>query len=151
MPDKPVAEIRIDDELVRGLIVAQASHVVPDASTAPIAKVAEGWDCEVWRIGPALAARLPRRTLAAPLILHEQVSLPVIGPRLEATGIRVPTPLVRGVAEGAFPWSWSVVPWIDGSRGIDTPRPQRSAWAGPLASALGALHVDAPRDHPVNP
>lgn len=151
MPDKPAAEVRIDEELVRRLVLTQASHVVPDASSVPILKVAEGWDSEVWRVGSGLAARLPRRALGAPLVLHEQASLPVIGPRLESTGIRVPTPLVHGVPDGSFPWAWSVVPWIDGSRGIDTPRALRSPWAKPLATALAALHQEAPADHPVNP
>ncbi|KQZ84478.1 hypothetical protein ASD56_11020 [Microbacterium sp. Root166] len=151
MPDKPAAEVRIDEELVRGLVMTQASHVAPDASSVPILKVAEGWDSEVWRLGREWAARLPRRELAAPLVLHEQASLPVIGPRLEATGISVPMPVVRGVPDESFPWAWSVVPWIEGSRGIDTPRAARSPWAKPLAMALGALHQEAPADHPVNP
>jgi aminoglycoside phosphotransferase (APT) family kinase protein len=151
VPDKPAAEVRIDEALVRRLVAAQASHLLPHPSGVTVRKVAEGWDSEVWRIGADLAARLPRRSLAAPLVLHEQVSLPLIGPRLEATGIRVPTPLVHGVPDEEYPWAWSVVPWIDGARGIDTPRAQRSPWAAPLAAALGALHQDAPADHPVNP
>src|SRR5687768_16434778 len=143
MPDKPAAEVRIDEELVRRLVLTQASHLVPDAASAPLRKVAEGWDSEVWRIGSDLAARLPRRSLAALLVLHEEARLRVMGRRLEATGIRVPTPLVNGVPDESYPWAWSVVPWIDGSRGIDTPRGDRSPWAQRLGTALAALHQDA--------
>lgn len=151
MPDKPAAEVAIDEALVRHLVVSQAREDVPDAATRTLAKVAEGWDSEVWRLGADLAVRLPRRQLAAPLVLHEQRSLPLIGPAIAAVGIAVPTPLVCGTPDERYPWAWSVVPWIDGTRGIDVPRPARAGWASPLASALAALHVDAPADHPVNP
>jgi aminoglycoside phosphotransferase (APT) family kinase protein len=151
MPDKPSAEIAIDEALVRRLITAQARDAIGDAADLPLRKVADGWDSEIWRLGVELAVRLPRRTLAAPLVLNEHRSLPLIGPAVEATGIRVPAPIVRGRPDDQYPWAWSVVPWIDGTRGIDIPRPQRAGWSAPLADALGALHVPAPEDHPVNP
>jgi hypothetical protein len=71
MPDKPSAELEIDEELVRALVVGQASTIA-DAATLPLSHAADGWDCSVWRFGQALAVRLPRRSLAAPLVLHEQ-------------------------------------------------------------------------------
>lgn len=151
MPDKPAAEIVIDAALVRALVFAQAADAIPDAATLTLAKVAEGWDSEVWRLGDDAAVRLPRRALAAPLVLHEQRALPEIAQRLAATGVRVPEPIVAGRPAAGYPWAWSVVPWIDGARGLDVPRHARTGWAGPLAAALRALHVAAPADHPVNP
>lgn len=151
MPDKPPAEFIIDESLVRRLLIAQAGDAVADAAALPLTKVAEGWDSEIWRLGTALAVRLPRRTLAAPLVVNEHRSLPLIGPALEATGVRVPAPIVRGRPGEGYPWAWSVVPWIDGVHGIDVPRSARTGWSPRLADALGALHVPAPEDHPVNP
>lgn len=151
MPDKPLAEIRIDAGLVRALLVAQAAAAIPDAALLPLEKVAEGWDSEVWRLGQDYAVRLPRRQLAAPLVLHEHRALPSIARRLASTGVRVPEPIVTGAPDEGYPWAWSVVPWIDGERGMDVPRSVRGGWAATLAHALRALHVVAPADHPVNP
>lgn len=151
MPDKPAAEVRIDEALVRHLVVTQAEHVLPGAAAQRPVKTAEGWDSEVWRLGEDLAVRLPRRAAAAPLVLHEQRSLALIAPAIEAFGVGVPRPLVRGIPDDRFPWPWSIVPWIEGSRGIDVPRSERTGWVERLAPALLALHIDAPADHPVNP
>lgn len=151
MPDKPAAEIAIDEALVRRLLTAQAGDAIADAADLPLTKVTEGWDSEIWRFGDELAVRLPRRALAAPLVLNEHRVLPLIGPLLAAAGVRVPAPIVRGMPDEGYPWAWSVVPWIDGSRGIDVMRAERSGWAPLLAESLGALHVLAPEDHPVNP
>ena len=138
MPDKPAAEIRIDADLIRSLVVSQASHAVPDAASLELTKIAEGWDSEVWRLGHEFAVRLPRRRLAAPLVLNEQRVLPAIARRLAATGVRVPEPIVAGSPGAGFPWAWSIVPWIAGSRGLDVPRPARTGWAPTLAEALRA-------------
>ena len=151
MPDKPAPEVLIDEAVIRRLLAAQAATVIPDAATLPLHKVAEGWDSEVWRLGPALAVRLPRRALAAPLVLNEHRVLPILAARIEPTGVRVPAPVLSGTPDAGYPWPWSVVPWVEGSRGIDVERVERSAWAEPLAAALGALHAPAPADHPVNP
>lgn len=151
MPDKPAAEIAIDTGLVRRLLASQATTAIPDAARLPLAKVAEGWDSEIWRLGQAYAVRLPRRAPAAPLVLNEQRVLPGIAARLAATGVRVPEPVFAGVPAAGYPWAWSVVPWIEGERALDTSRADRAAWAGALAAVLGLLHVDAAADHPVNP
>ncbi|GAA1991447.1 aminoglycoside phosphotransferase family protein [Microbacterium pumilum] len=150
MPDKPAAEVMIDESLVRHLLLSQAAAIA-DAAELSVTKVAEGWDSEVWRVGAELAVRLPRRAIAAPLVLNEQRVLPEIARRLEPTGLRVPAPILDGVPDSLYPWPWSIVPWIDGARGIDVPRQDRSGWASALGLALGALHVPAPSDHPINP
>lgn len=150
MADKPVAEVAIDEALVRRLLASRAVEI-PDAAALPLVRTAAGWDSEIWRLGDDLAVRLPRRALAAPLVLNEHRSLAAVGPTLEATGVHVPEPIVRGAPGELFPWAWSVVPWIHGTRGIDVPRAERAGWAETLARALAALHVEAPADHPVNP
>src|SRR3954454_9287975 len=148
MPDKPRAEFSIDATLVRALLTEQGGDRF--GGPPPLAHTAEGWDCSVWRLGEEWAVRLPRRALAAPLVLHEQRVLPAIADRIAPTGIRVPAPLLHGRPAAGYPWPWSVVPWIDGTQGIDVARPERGPWARPLAAALGALHMPAPGDHPIN-
>jgi len=151
MPDKPAAEVTIDAALVRHLVVTQAGTEIADAATLPLTKTAEGWDCEVWRLGASAAVRLPRRALAAPLIVHEQRVLPLLAPGIEARGVRVPAPIFAGAPDERFPWPWSIVPWIEGAPGLGIRRSERLGWAQPLADALGALHVAAPADYPPNP
>jgi len=151
VPDKPAAELLISRSLVRALLTSQAMEVVPHAAALPLEKTAEGWDAEVWRLGSSLAVRLPRRAIAAPLVRNEQRVLPALAARIEPTGLRVPAPLFSGVPDAGYPWPWSVVPWIDGSPGIDVARAERSGWADLLAAALGALHAPAPAGYPANP
>ena len=150
MPDKPSAEFELDEELVRALVSSQAT-TIPRAATLPLVHAADGWDCAVWRLGEKLAVRLPRRSLAAPLVLHEQEVLGGIAARLARSGVGVPAPIVDGRPAFGYPWSWSIVPWFEGRAGLAVPRAERAGWAEPLAEALLALHVAAPAHHPVNP
>lgn len=150
MPDKPSAELEIHEDLVRALVTSQAGSIA-DAATLPLVHVADGWDCSVWRLGSQLTVRLPRRAVAAPLVLHEQQVLAGIAERLEGSGVRVPAPVVDGRPEFGYPWSWSIVPWFAGTSGLEVPRRERAGWAAPLARSLLALHAPAPEDHPVNP
>jgi aminoglycoside phosphotransferase (APT) family kinase protein len=149
MADKPAAELAISPSLVRSLLQSQASDLADAAS--PLHHVADGWDCSVWRWGPDLAVRLPRRAVAAPLVLHEQQVLGDVAARLAGTSVRIPAPILHGRPGSGYPWSWSIVPWFDGDVGLGIPRPTRSGWAGPLAAAMRALHVVAPAVHPLNP
>lgn len=151
MPDKPGAELLIDEHLVRRLLIEQASALVPDAGSTHLAHAADGWDCSVWRLGTGLAVRLPRRAVAAPLIRHEQSVLGEISARLTSSGVRVPAPLFAGEPGAGYPWAWSIVPWFDGSSGLSVPRRDRRGWAAPLAAALSALHAVAPAGYPANP
>lgn len=150
MPDKPIAELEIDDALVRALVLSQASQMV-DAASLPIVHVADGWDCSVWRLGDDLAVRLPRRALSAPLVLHEQEALEGIAALLAPTRVGVPAPLFAGRPGCGYPWSWSIVPWFDGDTGLRVDRAERAGWARPLAAALLALHGTAPSQYPLNP
>lgn len=150
MPDKPAAEIRIDAELVRELLQEQAPQLA-GAADEVLRHVADGWDCAVWRLGDDLAVRLPRRAVAAPLILHEQQVLPGIARRLAPAGLGVPVPLVTGRPARRYPWAWSIVPWFAGDTGLVVPRVRRIGWAAPLARAVRLLHTPAAPGFPPNP
>lgn len=138
----PLAETPIDAGLVRALLEAQ--H--PDLAGLDIDVVDAGWDNATFRLGDELAVRLPRRSLAAPLIQHEQRWLPVLAPRLP---IAVPTPLRTGEPACGYPWHWSVVPWLSGEPADLTPPAPNEARN--LGEFLRALHEPAPRDAPANP
>ncbi|GII97987.1 aminoglycoside phosphotransferase (APT) family kinase protein [Sediminihabitans luteus] len=144
MPDMPAADVDVSVDLVRRLLRDQ--H--PDLAELPLRVVANGWDNVVLRLGDELAVRVPRRALAAVLVEHEQRWLPGLAGHLP---VPVPAPVRTGVPALGYPWSWSVVPWFDGTRMLDLPAPARRPAAAPLAAFVAALHRPAPPDAPVNP
>ncbi|MGF6821298.1 aminoglycoside phosphotransferase (APT) family kinase protein [Microbacterium sp. ZKA21] len=147
MADSPAAERLLDEDGVRTLLSLQA----PELAHLPLQRIADGWDNTMWRLGDDLAVRIPRRELAVALIAHEQRALPELGPRLAELGVRSPVPIVAGRPSDAFPWPWSVVPWIDGSTVFGSARSDSGRWAPQLAAALVVLHDPAPADAPHNP
>ena len=140
----PPADWVIDAALVRSLLAEQ--H--PDLAALPLRHVASGFDNETFRLGDALAVRLPRRAVSAPLSLHEQTWLPLVAPGLP---VAVPLPLRVGQASARYPCAWSVLPWFEGEP-ADTVRPADApALAASLAQFLAALHRPAPEHAPINP
>ncbi|GAB3157881.1 aminoglycoside phosphotransferase family protein [Myceligenerans halotolerans] len=147
------ADIEVSAGLARELLAEQ--H--PDLAGLPLEVVANGWDNVMLRLGPLpdgghLALRLPRRDAAAHLIDHEQAALPRLAPALRATGVAIPLPVRTGRPSDrlGFPWSWNIVPWVDGVTAARTAVVGRSAWAERFANFLVALHVAAD-DAPPNP
>ncbi|MDQ4504585.1 aminoglycoside phosphotransferase family protein [Sinomonas sp. ASV322] len=139
----PEAEAIITAELVRGLLHEQ--H--PDLATLPLVPAAEGWDNVVFRLGDELAVRLPRRELAAGLVLSE---LRFVGSIAERTNVALPVPVRRGRPGRGYPWDWSVYRWTEGTPGLEVPAPERGG-VGELAGFLGVLHTAAPPEAPENP
>jgi aminoglycoside phosphotransferase (APT) family kinase protein len=138
----PAAEVEIGPELVRRLLRAQ--H--PDLAGLALEVLASGWDNVIVRAGEELVVRLPRRTLGAELIAHEQRWLPVLAPRLP---LPVPVPVRIGAPGCGYPWAWSVCAYLPGQvAALAAPEPHRAA--GDLARFLAALHTPAPDDAPRN-
>ena len=137
----PPAETAIDEGLVRRLL--QAQH--PDLAGLPLRLAATGWDNATYRLGDALAVRLPRVASAAPLVRNEQRWLPELAPRLP---VPVPLPLRPGRPGEGYPWPWSVVPWTAGVTAAV--RPPAEAEAARFGRFLGRLHRPAPPDAPKN-
>ncbi|WP_238013625.1 aminoglycoside phosphotransferase family protein [Dactylosporangium sp. AC04546] len=129
--------------LVRRLLAAQ--H--PDLD-GPVHLVASGWDNDIYRLGPSLSVRLPRRVEAVSLMHNEQRWLPLLRPVLP---VAVPDLVRLGAPSGDFPWPWSVNTWLPGAPATTVPVPARLAFAAQLASFLTALHVPAPAAAPRNP
>ena len=140
----PAAEVDVPADLVRRLILDQ--H--PDLAGLPVRKLANGWDNVVFRLGDDLAARMPRREVAAGFLRNEQRWLPVLAPRLP---LPVPEPLRIGEPGFGYPWPWSVVPFLPGRPAADTPPSDSREAAVAIGRFLGALHVAAPGDAPDNP
>jgi aminoglycoside phosphotransferase (APT) family kinase protein len=142
----PVAEIDASPDLVRRLLASQ--H--PDLAHLPIDLLANGWDNFICRLGDDLLVRLPRRELAAKLVVHEQQWLPVLASRLP---LAVPAPVRIGrpaEAEG-YPWPWTITPFFPGQVAARTPPADPRQAAISLGAFLKALHTPAPEDAPANP
>lgn len=142
--DQPAAEVDVTVELVRALLADQ--H--PDLADLPLRLVANGWDNVALRLGDGLVVRLPRRELAAPLVLHEQRWLPELASSLP---LPIPAPVRVGHPSAAYPWAWSIVPWFAGRSALTDPPFDPSAAARALGGFLAALHRPAPADAPPNP
>lgn len=147
MADSPAAEITLGEHEVRELV----RIVAPELAALPLTRFAEGWDNVTWRLGSTLAVRIPRRDVAGPLIRHEQLALPLLSMQLATANIRTPLPVFVGSPSADFPWPWSIVPWLPGTQALGIPRRDNTTWAAELATALVALHRDAPANAPRNP
>jgi aminoglycoside phosphotransferase (APT) family kinase protein len=141
--DTPAAEVEITRDLVHTLIADQHPDLL-----APLTLVAEGWDNVLFRLGDDHCIRLPRRLAAAQLIINEQRWLPLIATFVPAP---IPAPVREGRPDHGYPWSWSIVPWLDGTPAVDLPLRDRANAAAQLAEFMAALHVPAPLEAPVNP
>lgn len=137
----PEAEVDIDEALVRGLLDDQ----FPDLAGLPITYFESGWDSELFRLGDDLVVRLPRRELAAQLVLNEQRWLPDLAPRLP---LPIPTPMRAGRPGRGYPWAWSVCRWFDGECAARTPPRDPFEAATSIGWFIAALHVPAPDDAP---
>jgi aminoglycoside phosphotransferase (APT) family kinase protein len=140
----PAAEVEVSAGLVRRLLASQQ----PDLAHLPVQVLANGWDNVMFRVGGELAARLPRRDMAARLIAHEQRWLPVLGPRLP---LPIPAPVRFGEPGLGYPWPWSIVPFLPGQVASRTPPADLRSAAASLGSFLGALHTPAAPGAPANP
>jgi aminoglycoside phosphotransferase (APT) family kinase protein len=110
--------------------------------------MANGWDNVMCRVGEELIARMPRRAVAARLLVHEQRWLPVLGPRLP---LPVPAPVRVGQPGLGYPWPWSIVPFLPGQVAARNPPADLRDAAISLGRFLAALHTPAAPDAPANP
>ena len=142
--DTPAADIEVDEGLVRSLLAGQ--H--PDLADLPLRLVANGWDNVIFRLGLEYAVRVPRRTIAAQLVEHENTWLPLIDTLVH---VAIPVPVRTGAPSALFPWQWSVTRWVDGELAADTPFDDHGTLAVELAHFVRDLHVAAPPTAPFNP
>ncbi len=140
----------IDEGLVRALL--QEQH--RDLAHLAVELLAVGWDNAVFRLGPALTVRLPRRPEGAALIVHEQhwVASLVAGlPGPEDGGLATSAPVRTGVPGCGYRWYWNVGPWLPGRPAAADPPTDPFDAARRLGTFLGAFRRPAPADAPINP
>jgi aminoglycoside phosphotransferase (APT) family kinase protein len=138
----PPAEVEVSVEQLRDLLRDQ--H--PDLSSLSIDPMDAGWDNMMFRLGTSLTVRMPRRKASAIPLINEQNWLPVLAPKLP---LPVPVPVRIGCAGRSYPWSWSILPWFDGSSADQAPPDPTQAVQ--LATFLKALHTPASADAPIHP
>lgn len=98
----------VDDGLVRRLISAQ----FPRWARLPVERFPSGGTVnDVYRLGDAMAVRLPRRPGGAEDVAMEQRWLPRLAPLLPKA---IPEVLGAGVPAQGYPWPWSVYAWREG-------------------------------------
>jgi len=139
----PAAEIEIDAPLVQALLEDQ--H--PDLGALPLTRLDAGWDNSMWRLGPDLIVRLPRRAVAVELALREQRWLPPLAPTLP-----LPVPAAVPIGGPAEPVArpGAIVPGVDGEPGDRATLHDPDRSAARLGGFLRALHRPAPDDAPHN-
>jgi aminoglycoside phosphotransferase (APT) family kinase protein len=126
-------ELDIDEALVGRLIAGQ----FPQWARLPVRRVrSSGTDNAIFRLGDALAVRLPRIHWAVDQVAKEQQWLPRFAPRLP---LAVPVPLARGEPDEGYPHDWSVVPWLAGDNATAASLPDLLRAAADLARFLLAL------------
>jgi aminoglycoside phosphotransferase (APT) family kinase protein len=144
----PPADVPEPDEpAVRRLLAASPR---PELADLPLSFVARGWDNSVWRVGDALAARIPVRLQAVELIENEARWGAELAAPLVALGAAAALP-VQLVPAGEHPFPWLLTTWVEGDLLEDVPVEERGPVAAALAAVLPSLHRLAPPDAPVNP
>ena len=130
--------VSITPQLVRSLIEQQ----FPQWARLPIVPVEPGgWDNRTFRLGDALAVRLPSAECYAEQIKKERQWLPWFAPQVP---LAVPTPLELGNPGAGYPWHWSIHRWIEGEPVSSTSSTDLGTLARDLANFLAKLQsVDA--------
>jgi aminoglycoside phosphotransferase (APT) family kinase protein len=123
----------ISVELVRALLEEQ----FPQWARLQIGPVEPGgWDNRTFRLGDALAVRLPSAECYAEQIEKEERWLPWLAPQLP---LAIPTPLALGEPGAGYPWHWSIHRWIEGEIVSSASSVDLGALARDLADFLARL------------
>jgi aminoglycoside phosphotransferase (APT) family kinase protein len=101
-------EVPIDPDLVRRLLRQQAGDLADlELRAAP----SQGTDNLMYRLGPDLVVRLPRKAGAVESLLAERRWLPTLAPGLP---LEVPLPIVDGEPTEDYLFPWAVCRWLPG-------------------------------------
>ena len=110
----------------------------PQYADLPVRPVEpDGWDNCTFRLGEAMAVRLPTASCYADQIAKEQAWLPGLAPQLP---FPVPEPVAMGQPGEGYPFPWSINRWIDGENASRDSVTDLNDFARDLAGFLKALH-----------
>jgi aminoglycoside phosphotransferase (APT) family kinase protein len=140
--NRPDADWRVDAEMVRAVVAAQAPEHL-----GPVRWIADGWDNEIFRVGKRLIARMPRRQVAVPLVENEHRWLP----GFVELPLPIPRPVVRGAPSAFFPHPWSLFRYLEGEPATGRLLRDPASAAQTLGAFLRVLHREAPPEAPHNP
>lgn len=127
-------EAVVTARLARALLGAS----MPDLAALPLRRVGgAGTDTALFRLGPDLVARFPRRPIAEAQIEPLARWLPDLAPHLP---LAVPLTHRTGSPGFGYPFAWSVGSWLAGRDALAAPADQMAA-AHALADLLQALHA----------
>lgn len=141
---RPAAEVLIDVPLARRLVATQFPQWA-NLAVEPVESA--GWDNTIFRLGPDLSVRLPRRHVAAGHVRHEHRWLPVLGPHLP---LAVSVPLGQGRPGEGYPWDWTVCRWLDGELASLEPVADMGGAAVSLARFVTAMQAIESAGGPVH-
>jgi aminoglycoside phosphotransferase (APT) family kinase protein len=137
-------ELEINEPIVRRLIDEQ----FPQWADLPLRVAAWGTVNAVYRLGAELCVRAPRRAEWAAALEQEVRWLPVLAPSLP---LPVPEPVAVGAPSDAYPVTWAVYTWLDGTPMLEAQRIDQTAISEELAGFVKAMQrVEVPLDPPVS-
>ena len=99
----------------------------------------------IYRLGPDLAVRLPRRPMGVHHLEREYRWLPIVGPGLP---LAIPVPAGIGEPGEGYPWPWMVCSWLPGEVAALTPVADPHEAAITLARFIAALRTADPAGGP---
>ena len=123
-----------DTHVVTRLLRDQAPHLADLPVRVSPASGSSNW---VFRLGEALAVRLPRTDEYVPDLLKEVRWLPHVAPHVVSP---VPEVVARGEPSEAFARPWSVVTWLAGELPLALDQAQQARFAETLGAFLRSLH-----------
>ncbi|MGN6742583.1 MAG: aminoglycoside phosphotransferase family protein, partial [Amnibacterium sp.] len=131
--------VAIDVALVEALV----AECFPAWAHLPVRPVRPGGhDNRTFRLGDALAVRLPSAEGYVAAVEKEQRWLPRLAPALP---LPIPEPVAHGSPAAGYPWRWSVNRWLAGEPATSAPVPDPASFARDVAVFLAALRA-APAD-----
>ncbi|GGO47433.1 aminoglycoside phosphotransferase [Streptomyces daqingensis] len=131
-PGEPAAPV-IDAGLVRRLVAEQ----FPQWARLPVRSVRfDGHDNRTFHLGDSLTVRLPSAAGYAAQVEKEQRWLPVLAPQLP---LPVPVPVAQGRPGAGYPFSWSVMRWLEGDTAANGHIGDLTGFADDLARFLSSL------------
>ncbi|WP_084104686.1 phosphotransferase [Demequina sp. NBRC 110056] len=138
----PAAHASISLETARALVDSQAPQFVDQE----LGDRFDGWDMAMFRLGGALAIRLPRVEAAVASLAREIRCTTELA---HDWTFAYPHVVARGEPGEGYPWPWAVVTWVPGDTA--DARPLSASAGRDLGLAIAQIHAPAPADAWHNP